>query len=299
MPEAPVVVVHGGSGALTPERLGTERAEVARLGLRAALKAAIEPLLAGASALEAALIAVRVLEDDEEFNAGRGSALTSARTVEHDASVMDGATGRGGAVAAICGPRHPVEAARAVMERTPHVLLVGEGATAVAREAGLPFEDPEWFVTDRRRRELELAGGEPTAGFGTVGAVALDQAGHVAAATSTGGMTGKAPGRIGDSPVIGAGTWAADSTCAVSGTGLGEAFVLAAFAHEVDARMRLAGASLAGACEAALAAVSGGCIAVAPDGSIAMPFNTAGMYRGWIDADRQPHVAIFGGEEPG
>lgn len=303
VPDAPIVVVHGGSGALTPERLEAEAAEKARAGLRRALDAGLTVLRAGGSAVDAVVTAVAVLEDDESFNAGRGSALTAAGTVEHDASVADGATGRAGAVGGVCGPRHPVEVARAVMERTPHVLMAGAGAEAVARAAGLAFEDPGWFVTERRRAELAASGGAPTAAFGTVGAVALDLDGHLAAATSTGGVTGQAVGRIGDSPGIGAGTWAVDRTCAVSGTGHGESYIRVAFAHEVDAQIRLAGADLDRACASALAAVtaiggSGGCIALTAAGSIAMPFTTRGMHRGWIDHARVPRVAVFGGEEP-
>ena len=292
-----IVVVHGGSGALTPERLGPEAAEDARGGLRAALVAGFAVLRDGGTALDAAVAAAVVLEDDEAFNAGRGAALSAAGTVEHDASVMDGATGRAGAVACVCGPRHPVEAARAVMDHTPHVLLAGAGGEAVARDAGIAFEEPAWFVTERRRAELAAAGGSPTAAFGTVGAVALDRDGHVAAATSTGGMTGKAPGRVGDSPVVGAGTWA-DTTVAVSGTGHGEAFMRAAFAHEVAAQLRLAGVDLETACQRALTGLSGGCIAVTADGQVAMPFTTSGMHRGWIDHDGVPRVAVFGGEAP-
>ena len=282
---------------MTPERLGAAVAAAARAALRRALAAAVT----APTALDAVVAAVASLEDDEAFNAGRGSALTAAGTVEHDASVMDGATGRAGAVACICGPRNPVEAARAVMDTTPHALLVGEGAEAVARAAGLPFEEPEWFVTERRQAELAAAGGTPTAAFGTVGAVALDGDGRLAAATSTGGMTGQAVGRVGDSPVIGAGTWA-DGRVAVSGTGHGESFIRRAFAHEVAAQVRLAGRDLGAACQGALADLSGGCIAVSAGGEVAMPFTTAGMYRGWIDGrpegDGVARVAVFGGEEP-
>jgi beta-aspartyl-peptidase (threonine type) len=182
-------------------------------------------------------------------------------------------------VACVTGIRHPVEAARTVMDDGRHVLLAGPGAEALARSAGLAFESPDWFITPRRRQALDEA-------VGTVGAVARDAEGHLAAATSTGGRTAQLPGRVGDSPVIGAGTWADDATCAVSATGIGEAFLRAAFAHEVDARLRLAGATLDGACRAALDAVTaaggdGGCIAVAGAGPPVLPFTTALMHRGW------------------
>jgi isoaspartyl peptidase/L-asparaginase-like protein (Ntn-hydrolase superfamily) len=201
-------------------------------------------------------------------------------------------------VAALTGVRHPVLAARAVMEEGRHVFLAGPGAAAFARQAGLAFETPEWFVTDRRRRDLaDLAAGlSPPPGGSTVGAVARDSSGHLAAATSTGGRTGQHPGRIGDSPVPGSGTWADDATCAVSATGAGEAFLRAAFAHEIDARLRFGGADLAAACREALATVTalggdGGCIAVAGEGPPVMPFTTALMHRGWAEVEGPLWVA--------
>ena len=269
---------------MTPERLDAAAADQARAALRRALAVAVT----APTALDAVVAAVAVLEDDEAFNAGRGAALTAAGTVEHDASVMDGATGRAGAVACICGPRNPVAAAWAVMDTTPHVLLAGEGAEAVARAAGLPFEEPGWFLTAT----------PPIGTTGTVGAVALDDHGRLAAATSTGGKAGQAVGRIGDSPLIGAGTWA-DGAVAVSGTGDGEAFIRRAFAHEVAAQVRLAGVDVSTACERALAGVRGGCIAIDATGTVVMPFTTDGMHRGWIDgSDGVARVAIFEGEEP-
>jgi isoaspartyl peptidase/L-asparaginase-like protein (Ntn-hydrolase superfamily) len=272
-------------------------------GLAAALRAGLAVLAGGGPALEAVLAAVTVLEDDEEWNAGRGSALTAAGTVEMDAAVADGRAGRLGGVAAVTGVRHPVLAARAVMDDGRHVLLAGPGAEAFAREAGLAFEPPEWFITDRRRRALARRPGTDrmrTIGGSTVGAVARDASGHLAAATSTGGRTGQLPGRVGDSPVPGAGTWADDSTCAVSATGVGEAFLRAAFAHEVDARLRLEGADLDAACREALAAVTaaggdGGCIAVSPEGSPVMPFTTALMHRGWVEVGGALWVAAAPG----
>jgi beta-aspartyl-peptidase (threonine type) len=215
-----------------------------------------------------------------------------------DAAVADGAGRRYGAVGAVTGVRHPVLAARAVLDDGRHVLLAGPGAVAFARQAGLAFEPEEWFVTDRRRRDL--AGLRPPVGGSTVGAVARDAAGHLAAATSTGGRTGQLPGRIGDSPVPGAGTWADDATCAVSATGVGEAFLRAAFAHEVDARLRLEGADLDAACREALAAVTaaggdGGCIAVSADGPPVMPFTTALMHRGWTEISGPLWVAAAPG----
>jgi isoaspartyl peptidase/L-asparaginase-like protein (Ntn-hydrolase superfamily) len=255
----------------------------------------------GGSALDAVVIAVTVLEDDEQFNAGRGAVLTAAGEVQHDAAVADGATRRAGAVACVRGIRNPVLAARAVLQRTPHVLLSGSGAEALARREGLAFVPVEWFVTARRQQQLTrlLGGNRPDAeAAGTVGAVALDSAGHLAAATSTGGIIGQLPGRVGDTPLVGAGTWADDHSCAVSATGNGEALMLRVFAHEVDALVRLAGLSLDAACgralqEVAAGAGTGGCVAVAPDGTVAMPFTTAGMFRGWVDATDTRRIGMF------
>lgn len=289
-----VLAVHGGAGPF--DAFDDGRAARGRAGLEAGLAAGLGVLTAGGSALDAVVAAVRVLEDDEEFNAGRGSVLNADGEVETDAAVADGRTGRAGAVAALRGVRNPVDLARAVLDRGLDgggpVLLVGPAAGALARRLGLRLEPPEYFVTARRLGRHADAGSQ-----GTVGAVARDADGNLAAATSTGGRPGKAPGRVGDSPVPGAGTWADNATCAVSGTGDGEAFLLAAFAHEVDARMRLAGDALPVACAAALEAVrrrggTGGCIALAPDGVLAAPHTTPGMSYGWADAAGNLEVRV-------
>jgi beta-aspartyl-peptidase (threonine type) len=290
--EAAVLAVHGGAGTFAT--LDAEELAGARRALAAALTAGWAALDGGGSALDAAVAAVRVLEDAEELNAGRGSVLNAAGAVETDAAVADGATGRAGAVAAVSGVRNPVDLARAVLADGRHVLVCGPPAADLAARHGLALETSQYFVTERRRREANGAAAAGGSG-GTVGAVARDAAGDVAAATSTGGMAGKAPGRIGDSPIPGAGTWADNATCAVSATGDGEAFLLAAFAHEVDARMRLTGAGLAEACGAALEAVrrkggTGGAIALTADGRLVMPFTALGMLRGWIGADGVPQV---------
>jgi beta-aspartyl-peptidase (threonine type) len=303
-----VLAIHGGAGPAPDdgEDGGASRWPRQAAGLAAALRAGLTILSAGGPALDAVMAAVAVLEDDEQWNAGRGSALTAAGRVEMDAAVADGRARRFGAIAAVTGVRHPVRAARAVMDDGRHVLLAGPGAEAFARDAGLAFEPEEWFVTDRRRgdlaRRVATAGGGPGAlsGGSTVGAVARDVEGHLAAATSTGGRTGQLPGRIGDSPTPGAGTWADDATCAVSATGVGEAFLRAAFAHEVDARLRLEGAGLDAACVEALAAVTaaggdGGCIAVSGQGPPVLPFTTALMHRGWAEVGGPLNV----GADPG
>jgi len=302
-----VLAIHGGAGPAPAEPLSEAEAAERRArrsaGLVEALRAGLAVLAGGGPALDAVVAAVSVMEDAEEWNAGRGSALTAAGTVEMDAAVADGRTGRIGAVACVTGVRHPVGAARAVLDDDRHVLLAGRGAEAFARAAGLRFEPDDWFITESRRRDLArclppatparpAADGSP----GTVGAVARDAAGRLAAATSTGGRTGQLPGRVGDSPIPGAGTWA-DDVCAVSATGVGEAFLRAAFAHEVDARMRLAGADLDTACREALAAVTaaggdGGCIAVAGAGPPVLPFTTALMHRGWAEVGGVLRVGV-------
>lgn len=301
-----VLAIHGGAGTIPRAGLTAEAAEDYRAGLRAALRAGHEVLSAGGTALDAVTRAVMALEDDPLFNAGRGAVFTSAGRQEMDAAIMDGRGRAAGAVAGIFGPRHPVLAARAVMERSGHVLLVGEGALAFCREQGLDFADPAWFRTERRwealQRELERRRADApdqrsdADRHGTVGAVARDAAGTLAAATSTGGMTGKRPGRVGDCPVFGAGTWA-DATCAVSATGHGETFIRHAAAHEIAARMRLAGQSLEQAAEDVVAELgrdggSGGLVAVDAAGNVALPFNCEGMYRGTVGPDGAARVAI-------
>src|SRR3954469_22146645 len=267
----PVLLVHGGAGNPVGGTVDDEPAH--HEALRDALLTGYERLAAGEPALDAAEAAVQSLEECALFNAGRGSVLTSEGRVEMDAAVMDGASREAGACAGITRVRHPVALARAIMEKTPHVVLVGDGAERYAADAALELMPPEWFVTERERAR------HADAGHGTVGAVALDSAGRLAAATSTGGVRGQLPGRVGDSPVIRAGTWA-DDAVAVSCTGTGEQFIVASVAHELSAQVRHANASLAEAATAGLADLDGGLIAVGGDGSVAMPFNTALMYRG-------------------
>jgi L-asparaginase / beta-aspartyl-peptidase len=272
--------------------------------LRRALAAGRDVLAVGGSALDAVTRAVVTLEDDPLFNAGRGSVFTAAGTQEMDASVMDGRDHRAGAVAGVFGPRNPVLAARTVMENSPHVLLIGEGALAFCRAQRVPFAEPGYFSTEERLRELlealEKCRGD-AAEEGTVGAVARDRDGNLAAATSTGGMTGKTPGRVGDSPIIGAGTYADNATCAVSATGHGEFFIRYGAAFEIASRLRHAGQSLHQAAEAVIEALAkfggrGGVVAVDRTGVLALPFNTSGMYRGYVDADGAIRTAIW--DEP-
>ena len=290
------LAIHGGAGTILRSKMTPKKEAAYDAGLRRALGAGQAVLAGGGRALDAVTEAVAHLEDEPLFNAGRGAVFTSDGKQEMDAAVMDGRTRRAGAVAGIFGPRNPVRVARAVMERTDHVLVIGPNALAIAREAGLDFADKDWFFTESRwqalqdtlrLRERGEETDDPARRHGTVGAVARDQAGHLAAATSTGGMTGKAPGRVGDTPVIGAGTFA-DATCAASGTGHGEVFIRWTAAAEISARMRHRGESLAEAAEHVVMTDlapnggSGGLIAVDAAGRIAMPFNCEGMYRGSV-----------------
>ena len=316
----PVIAIHGGAGTLSRANISPEQEAAYHAALAGILRAGQQLLAAGGSALDAVSLAVDLLEDCPLFNAGRGAVFTSAETHELDAAIMDGRDLRAGAVACVGRIQRPLRAARAVMEHSEHVLLVGEGAEAFAEAQGLALVDPNYFSTEFRREQLQRArasastvldhdgGGnaldraplDETRKFGTVGAVALDAQGHLAAATSTGGMTNKRPGRVGDSPLIGAGTYADDRTAAVSCTGSGEMFIRTSAAFDVCARMAYGGMSLTAACEAvvmqALPAIDGrgGLIAVDAQGQVCLPFNTEGMYRGSMRVgDAEPFTAIF------
>lgn len=308
MGEGYTLAVHGGAGVLPQARMTREAEAEYRRALDRVLAAGEAVLRADGSALDAVSAAVCALEDQPLFNAGRGAVFTSAGEMEMDAAVMDGATRRAGAVAGVFGPLNPVLAARAVMERTEHVLMIGTGALAVAREAGLPFGDRDHFFTEVRwealQQTLKMAEAgtlddDPARRHGTVGAVARDRAGHLAAATSTGGMTAKRPGRVGDSPIPGAGTFADDATCAISATGHGEIFIRWSAGHEIDARMRLAGESLDEAARHVVMEVlhandgSGGLIAIDRDGRVAMPFNCEGMYRASVVENGERTIGIY------
>ncbi len=293
------IVVHGGAGGAIAD---PERAERMRAGAAAAVAAGHAVLAGGGAALDAVEAAIVVLEDNPEFNAGRGAALTEYGRVELDASVMDGTNRAAGAVAAVRGVRNPVRAARAVLEDGRHVLLVGPPAIEFAATAGLAFENETWFVTERERLALvALKEGNTTGARGTVGAVARDAAGRLAAATSTGGVSGQRLGRVGDSPLIGAGTWADDATVAVSCTGHGESIIRSALAHEVDALLRHRGCGLEEACAQAIKDLGrwggdGGLIAVSAHGEVAAMFNSGAMTRGWRVGDGPVVTAIGPGE---
>jgi len=300
----PAIAVHGGAGDIPPAELTPEREAAYRAGLERALRAGQAILAAGGSSLDAVVASVQVLEDDPLFNAGRGAVIAANGICELDAALMDGRDLRAGAVTGVRHVRSPIGLARLVMDRSAHVMLAGPGAEEFALEQGLEPVPNRYFVTERRQRELAAALLTEAEGYceslmGTVGAVALDAEGNLAAATSTGGTTGKRWGRVGDSPIIGAGTYAANDCCAVSATGHGEFFIRATVAHEIAALVRYAGLNAVAAADRVVheqlrrMGGSGGVIVVGRDGTIAMPFNSRGMLRGSIDAHGQLTTAIL------
>lgn len=303
--QQPVLLIHGGAGVLRAQLTEEYQANAVR-DLRAALQAGYAVLEAGGSSLDAVSRAVVMLEDSPWFNAGKGAVFTHEGKNELDAAIMDGVTQNAGAVAGVQRIANPIKLARAVMERSPHVMLVGEGAEEFARSIDMPQVDPDWFHTEWRWQQLQAARKKAAAlpadaevsHIGTVGAVALDREGRLAAATSTGGMTNKRWSRIGDAPVIGAGTYA-NAHCAVSATGWGEYYIRAVAAHDICARMQYGGKPLAEAAREVVVDVigdmggDGGVIALDAAGNFAMPFNTEGMYRAWVDAQGKMHLAVF------
>jgi L-asparaginase / beta-aspartyl-peptidase len=308
------LAIHGGAGALPPRRVPAERIDEMRRDLGRALDEGLAVLERGGSSLDAVVAAVTVLEDSPVFNAGRGAVLRSDGSVRLDASVMLGRDRRAGAVCLVRATKNPVRLARSVLDRGREVLLAGEDADRFALELGLETRAPEYFITDHRREQLGRltlrAGAAPAHDASapeaersgdegqTVGAVALDIHGHLAAGTSTGGTTNAAPGRVGDSPIVGAGTWASDETVAVSATGSGEFFIRAAFAHEVHSRMAWRGSELGVATAEALDLVvtlggHGGCVAVDRSGRVVAPFTTLAMPRAYRAADGERRVFVL------
>jgi L-asparaginase / beta-aspartyl-peptidase len=301
------LLVHGGAGSMSRGNLSAAQDTGARAGLGNALNAGSALLAAGGNAMDAVAAAVMQLEDDAHFNAGHGAVFTYEGINELDASIMDGATRRAGAVTGARHTRNPVLLARAVMEHSPHVMLSREGADQFSREQGLDQVAPDYFATPERWRQLEelkakkLGWYDIDMKYGTVGAVAVDKDGNVAAATSTGGLTGKRWGRIGDSPVIGAGNYADNRACAVSATGAGEFFIRLGVAHEICARMRMLGEDANAAADHVIGELAelggtGGVIVTAPDGTATFRFNTPGMYRGRANSAGEKYVAIYGDE---
>jgi len=306
------VALHGGSGTIRPEDLSPELEREYRNTLQTARDLAWSRLAAGKSALEAVEWAAKVLEDSPLFNAGKGSVFTHDTSHELDAAIMDGRTRRAGAVAGVRTVRNPISLARDVMEQGDYVFLTGDGAEAFADTTSLERVDPTWFGTEKRREQLAAVQGESgmvmdhdgkeSTKFGTIGVVACDADGNLAAATSTGGLTNKRYGRVGDSPLIGAGTFADNRTCAVSCTGYGEEFIRAVVAHDVAARMDYLGETLAQACQFVVQdklpqiGGSGGLVAVDAQGNVSLPFNTEGMYRAWRTSRDGEGIAIYGAE---
>ncbi|HEV2109870.1 MAG TPA: isoaspartyl peptidase/L-asparaginase [Gammaproteobacteria bacterium] len=311
------IVIHGGAGTISRKDMTPQMDAQYRAALKQALEAGYAVLKQGGRSLDAVQAAIRVMEDDPLFNAGRGSVFAHNGKNEMDAAVMDGSNLKAGAVAAVEHIKNPIDLARLVMDKTPHVLLISEGAEEFARSQGMPMMPASYFYTQRRWDELQKAlkaekTGGPSAsaeqypgttarGYGTVGAVALDRRGELAAGTSTGGLTNKYYGRVGDSPIIGAGTYANDSSCGVSGTGTGEYFIRLDLAKTISDLMLYKGMPLAQAADQLVmhdlvqlgGTDTGGAIAMDKDGSIAMPFNTEGMYRGYIDAAGREVVKIY------
>jgi len=297
------LVIHGGAGVMEREKMPPERQQAYLRDLDRALTTGDSVLRHGGTALEAVEATVMVLENSPLFNAGRGAVFSWEGKNELDASVMEGASRKAGAVAGVTTIRHPIRAARAVMEHSPHVLLSGRGAEIFAREQGLERVNNRYFHTRERKAQLrslkkKTRERESRDNHGTVGCLALDRYGNLCAGTSTGGMTGKRYGRIGDTPLIGAGTWADNATCAVSCTGHGEFFIRGNIAREVAALMEYKGKTLQDASAGALEKLTtmggtGGFIALDARGNLAMPFNTSGMFRGYIRSTGEKETAIF------
>ena len=304
------LVIHGGAGTILKENMTPELEKQYHAKLREALLAGYNVLQSGGSSVDAVEAAIIPMEDSPLFNAGKGAVFTNAGWNEMDASFMDGATQNAGAVGGVRRVKNPIKAARAVLEKSKHVMLTGTGADAFAKSEGIELVDTSYFYTERRWKSLQNAKQKEDGNslilseddnykYGTVGAAALDKNGNLAAGTSTGGMTNKRYGRIGDSPIIGAGTYANNATCAVSSTGHGEYFMRYMVAYDISARMEYAGATLTDAADFVVneklveKGGSGGVIALDKYGNVAMPFNTAGMYRGYVKADGEVKTFLY------
>jgi beta-aspartyl-peptidase (threonine type) len=304
-PRRLAIAIHGGAGVIAREQLGADGGATYRQGLEAALDAGYAVLEAGGSSLDAVTTAVRLLEDNPLFNAGRGAVLAHDGRAYLDASIMSGKDLSAGAVTGVTTVRHPIDLARRVMQDSPHVMLSGEGAEEFAGLKGLERVPNDWFITPTRRQQLDRvlqgrsAPRNELQGLGTVGAVAVDARGDVAAATSTGGMTNKRWGRIGDAPIIGAGTYANNASCAVSATGHGEYFIRSVVAHDICALVEYKGWSLERAAKEVVQGKlvqrggEGGIIAVDPQGNVVLEFNSPGMFRGLRDSSGRRKVGIY------
>ena len=316
-----VLVIHGGAGTILKSQMTPEKEKVYQQGLNDALQTGYNILSKGGAALDAVEASIKVLEDNPLFNAGKGAVFTNEGKNELDASIMDGKTLKAGAVAGVTTIKNPITAARAVMDKSEHVMMAGKGAEKFAQQQGCTIVDPSYFFTEDRWKALQKAKADDSLKsihgdsvkpkallkqvsnsdykYGTVGCVALDMQGNLAAGTSTGGMTNKKFGRIGDSPVIGAGTYANNATCAISCTGYGEYFIRLVMAKSVSDKMELAHQNLTDATNEMIMhklgelGGDGGLIAVDKDGNIAMPFNTSGMYRGYMTSDGKKEIKIY------
>jgi len=313
-----VMVMHGGAGTILKKNMTAEKEAAYRATMTKALQTGYDAIKAGKSSLDAVELAIHVLEDSPLFNAGKGAVFTHEGKNEMDAAIMDGKTLKAGAVAGVTVIRNPISAARAVMEKSEHVMMAGKGAEEFAKQAGLTIVDPAYFYTEERwkglqqalkqdsmkavldhdKKSMKLGTINPDFKFGTVGAVALDQQGNLAAGTSTGGMTNKRYGRIGDAPIIGAGTYANNATAGISGTGWGEFYIRTVLAHDLSAMMEYQKLSVADASKKVIEKMGnlggdGGLIAMDKEGHVAMEFNTAGMYRGTVTADGKITVEIY------
>ena len=289
------IAIHGGAGTITRKNMTPGKENAYRSKLKETLNVGYSILNKGGTSLDAVEATIRIMENSELFNAGKGAVFTNAGTNELDASIMDGRNLKAGAVARVKTVKNPISAARKVMEETWHVMLSGDGADKFAKEQGLDIVDPSYFYTQRRWDSLKKIQVEK---HGTVGCVALDKHGNLAAGTSTGGLTNKRWGRVGDSPIIGAGTYANNQTCAVSGTGQGEYFIRGNVAYDVSAIMEYKGKSVGEAAQNVIRKLSdmggnGGIITMDSKGDISMPFNTAGMYRGFRKAGQAAEIFIY------
>lgn len=314
-----IMVIHGGAGTLTRKNMSVEKEAAYRAALTLALQTGYKTLKAGKTSLDAVEATIHVMEDSPLFNAGKGAVFTHDGKNEMDAAIMEGKTMMAGSVAGVTTIKNPISAARAVMEKSEHVMMVGQGAEAFAKQAGITIVDPKYFYTKERwdglqqaikedstkavldhgsKKSMKLGSKNHDFKFGTVGAVALDQAGNLAAGTSTGGMTNKKYGRVGDAPIIGAGTYANNATAGISCTGWGEFYIRNVVAHDISAMMEYKNLSLADAAAAAIEKVGkmggdGGLIALDAKGHVAMPFNTEGMYRGTVTEDGKIEILIY------
>jgi len=310
-----MLVIHGGAGTILKKNMTDEMEHQYREGLETALRAGHAVLTHGGSSVDAVEAAIKTMEDNPLFNAGKGAVFTHDGKNELDASIMDGKNKMAGAVAGVTIIKNPISAARAVMEKSPHVMLTGRGAELFATQMGLEIVDPSYFWTERRWKSLQqelkkeqeqqpkphsdLGYPDSEKKFGTVGCVAVDKDGNLAAGTSTGGTTNKRWGRVGDAPIIGAGNYADNESCAVSGTGQGEFFIRWTVAHDIAALVKYKGMTVKQAADEVIhkklepVKGEGGVIVLDPKGNFAMSFNSEGMYRGWIGADGVPHIEIY------